>query len=154
MLDLGWIAQKSLCYCALPMQKLRSPAFLCVIDSVYRTEYTQRLVQDDTQGCLQAVQRGNTESDRVTLPSSLLLYRPYAPDPVISPLTPFMGMDSENALRLLHAPEESCITIMPCFRSTTGNSARHSSSMTDAVTELLQQCQSVQVRIATILYLV
>ena len=37
---------------------------------VFENVCTQESMQDDTQGCLQAVQRGNTESARVTLPSS------------------------------------------------------------------------------------
>ena len=52
------------------MQKLRDRPFVCVTGEVSGTACTQRLMQDDTQGCLQAVQRGNTESSRVTLPSS------------------------------------------------------------------------------------
>ena len=39
------------------MQKLRDLAFLSLIDGLYGSMYTQRMMQDDTQGCLQAVQR-------------------------------------------------------------------------------------------------
>ena len=135
------------------MQKIRNLAFLCVIDSYYRTVYIQRLMQDDTQGCLQAVQRGNTESARVTLPSSPLSLLPlhtHFADYAIH--YPFIGMDSENALQLSDAPEESCITLKTCFWCKSENSARYSSSTTDTVRE--QQCQGLQNSVASDLSLV
>lgn len=75
-LILGRTAQQSLCHLALPMQKLRDLAFLSLTDGLYGSMYTQRMMQDDTQGCLQAVQREHRVSSSHSPLPLPFLYNP------------------------------------------------------------------------------